>query len=100
MTNPRAGPRGFSRTTEAAITPVCLQHTFALRFFPSQFTGPADRFGALACFFLRRFLEMLLKLHFPKHTLTLKFFLQRAQRLIDVIVANTNLHVVVTTFLS
>ena len=42
---------------------------------------------------------MLLKLHFTKHTLALKFFLQGAQRLIDVVIANTNLHVVFTTFL-
>ena len=43
---------------------------------------------------------MLLKLHFTKHTFALKFFLQGAQRLIDVIITNTNLHVVFTTFLS
>ena len=42
---------------------------------------------------------MLLELHFTKHTLALKFLLQGAQRLIDVIIANTNLHVVFTTFL-
>ena len=42
---------------------------------------------------------MLLELHFTEYTLALKFFLQCAQRLIDVIVANTYLHVVVTTFL-
>jgi hypothetical protein len=42
---------------------------------------------------------MLLELHFPKNTLTLKLFLQCPKGLIDVIVANANLHVVFTTFL-
>ena len=42
---------------------------------------------------------MLLELHFTKHTLALKFLFQGAQRLIDVIIANTYLHVVFTTFL-
>ena len=43
---------------------------------------------------------MLLELHFTENALTLKFFLQRAQRLIDVVITNTYLHVVNTTFLS
>ena len=41
---------------------------------------------------------MLLELHFTKHTFTLKFLLQSAKRLIDIVIANTYLHVVVTTF--
>ena len=42
---------------------------------------------------------MLLELHFPKHAFTLKFLLQRTQCLINVVITNTYLHVVVTTFL-
>ena len=42
---------------------------------------------------------MLLELHFTEHPLALKFFLQSTKRLFDVVVANTYLHVVVTTFL-
>ncbi|CAN1556842.1 hypothetical protein MCELHM10_02436 [Paracoccaceae bacterium] len=42
---------------------------------------------------------MLLELHFTEHTFTLKFFLQGAEGLFDVIVADADLHVVVTTFL-
>jgi hypothetical protein len=41
---------------------------------------------------------MLLELHFPKHTLALKFFLQGAHGLIDIVVADADLHVVFTTF--
>lgn len=35
---------------------------------------------------------MLLKLHFPKNAFALQFLFQRTKRLIDVVVANTNLH--------
>ena len=42
---------------------------------------------------------MLLELHFTKHPFALKFFLQSAESLFDVIVTNADLHVVVTTFL-
>jgi len=76
------------------------EQTFALCFLACQLALAADRFSFLACFFLGRFLEMLPKLHFAKNTLTLELFLQGAERLIDVVVANTNLHVVFTTFLS
>ena len=37
---------------------------------------------------------MLLELHFTKNAFALQFFLQGAERLIDIVVANTNLHVV------
>lgn len=43
---------------------------------------------------------MLLELHLAEYAFTLKLFLQRTERLFDVVVANTDLHVVVTTFLS
>jgi hypothetical protein len=77
-----------------------LHHPFALRFLPSQLAGTPNRFGFLARFFLGRLLEMLLELHFAEYAFTLQFFLQGTKRLIDIVVANTNLHVVFTTFLS
>lgn len=42
---------------------------------------------------------MLLELHFTEHAFALKFFLQGAHGLFDVVIANAYLHVVVTTFL-
>lgn len=42
---------------------------------------------------------MLPKLHLTKNTLTLQLLFQGPKGLIDVVVANTDLHVVVTTFL-
>jgi hypothetical protein len=75
-------------------------HAFALQLLASQFTGTADSFGLLPGFLLGRFLEMLLELHFTENAFALELFLQSPEGLVDVIVANTNLHVVVTTFLS
>ncbi len=79
---------------------MCLEQTFALGFLACQFTGTADRFSFLTRFLLGRFLEMLLELHFTENALALELLLQGTKRLIDVVVANTNLHVVFTTFLS
>jgi hypothetical protein len=73
---------------------------FPLQFLASELARTAHGFGFLARFLDRGFLEMLLELHFPKHTLALELFLQSPKGLIDVIVANADLHVVVTTFLS
>ena len=42
---------------------------------------------------------MLFELHFAEDTFALKFLLQSTERLFDVVVANIDLHVVVTTFL-
>ncbi len=42
---------------------------------------------------------MLLELHFTENAFALELFLQSPKGLIDIVVANTNLHVVVTTFL-
>ena len=75
------------------------EQPFALRFLPCQLALAADRFGLLARLLLRRFLVMLLELHFPKHAFPLKFLLQRAERLVHVVVANRYLHVVSPPFL-
>ena len=77
-----------------------LEKTFTLCLLACQFPGTANCFSFLARFLDRRFLEMLLKLHFTEHAFTLQLFLQGTECLIDVIVANAHLHVVFTTFLS
>ena len=79
---------------------AALEHSFALCLFASKLAGTPDGLGLLARTFFGRFLVMLLELHFAKHTLTLQLFLQGTKRLIDIVVTNTDLHVVVTTFLS
>jgi hypothetical protein len=41
---------------------------------------------------------MLLELHFAEHALALEFLLERAKRLVDIVVANADLHVVSPPF--
>ena len=77
-----------------------LETAFALKLLPGKFPCTAHGFGLFACLLDGGLLEMLLELHFAKHAFTLKFFLQSTESLFDVIVADADLHVVVTTFLS
>ena len=76
------------------------ESAFALRLLAREFARTADRFGLLARFLDGRFLEMLLELHFAEHAFALELFLEGPEGLFDVIVADADLHVVVTTFLS
>ncbi|UOA29280.1 hypothetical protein DSM107133_04041 (plasmid) [Pseudosulfitobacter sp. DSM 107133] len=71
-------------------------HAFTFQFLTRQLARPTDRFSLLSRFFLRRLLEMLLQLHFTEHAFALKLFLQDPKGLINIIVANTNLHVAPT----
>jgi hypothetical protein len=103
--NPNEKPPGLRTGVDLAdiAIPVfadALKAALALELLPGEFPRAAHGFGGFACFLDGRFLEMLLELHFPKHSFTLKFFLQGTESLFDVIVADADLHVVVTTFLS
>jgi hypothetical protein len=84
----------------APVSLDVLETAFALKLLPGKFPCTADRFGLFACLLDGGLLEMLLELHFPKHPFTLKFLLQGTESLFDVVVADADLHVVVTTFLS
>ena len=75
-----------------------LEKTFALGFFACEFAGAADGLGLLACALLGGLLEMLPKLHLAEDALTLQLLFQSPKGLIDIVVANADLHVVVTTF--
>mgnify|MGYP006866657258 CR=1 FL=1 len=77
-----------------------LETAFALKLFPGEFARTPYGFGLLASFLDGGFLEMLLKLHFAEHAFALELFLEGPKGLLDVIVADADLHVVVTTFLS
>ncbi|SNR33201.1 hypothetical protein SAMN06265370_102103 [Puniceibacterium sediminis] len=72
---------------------------FAFQFLARQLAGTTDGFSLLACFFLGRLLELLLETHLTENAFTLELFLQSPKGLIDIVVANTNLHVVMTIFL-
>lgn len=88
-------PRGFFLSVA-----VLRNQTFALRLLAREFARPADGFSLFTGLLDRGFLEMLLQLHFPKHTLALKLLFQRPKSLFNVVIANRYLHVVFTTFLS
>src|SRR5579884_3458083 len=59
-----------------------------------QLAGAANRLGAFAGAAFRRFLVMPAQLHFPENSLPLHLLLERLQRLIDIVVAYQNLHLV------
>lgn len=64
----------------------------ALFAFALQFAVTSDSFRSLTCLLDRRFLVMTAELHLAEQSLTLHFLFQRAQSLIDVIVAYDDLY--------
>src|SRR4028119_1147935 len=57
-----------------------------------ELAGPANRGGAFAGALLRRLLVMTPELHLAIDALTLQLLLERPQRLVDIVVANDDLH--------
>src|SRR3546814_3959375 len=68
------------------LDPVAL-HPLAL-----HLAGAADGGGAFARALLARLLIVAAQLHFAIHALTLQLLLERAKGLVDIIVANDDLH--------
>jgi hypothetical protein len=68
------------------------QKAFALQLLAGELAGAADGFGLLAGALLGRLLVMATQLHFAEDAFTLHLLLQRLKSLIDVVVANENLH--------
>src|SRR5260370_11344792 len=64
----------------------------ALHALAHQLAGPADGLGALAGAALGGLLVIAAELHFAEDPFALHFLLQDAQRLIDVVFTNENLH--------
>ncbi len=71
---------------------VAALEAFALDALALHFAGAADGFGGFAGAALGGFFVVPAEFHFAEHAFALKFFLERLQRLVDVIVANENLH--------
>src|SRR5687767_277734 len=69
-----------------------LSGAFALHPLALQLARAADRGGGLASALLGRLLVMTAQLHLAIDALTLQLLLERAQRLVDIIVANDDLH--------
>src|SRR5262245_24280680 len=68
--------------------------TLSLSALARQFARPAHSLGFLARLAFRRLLIVVTKLHLPEDALALHFLFQRFQGLIDIVVANENLHAV------
>lgn len=65
---------------------------FAFQPLAFQLAGAADGFRLFPGASLRGFLVGSAKLHFPEDTLALHFLLERLQGLIDVVIADNDLH--------
>jgi hypothetical protein len=69
-----------------------LLKPFALDALTFHFAGAADGFGGFAGAAFGGFFVVPAEFHFAEHAFALKLFFERLQRLVDVIVANENLH--------
>ena len=69
-----------------------LYDAFALGALASQLAGAANRFSALTSFLLGWLFEVLTGLHFPEQAFALHFLLQRAQGLLDIVIADDDLY--------
>src|SRR5271154_7246421 len=85
----RAGPSGAGAGGRLGLH---RQQALALQFLARKLAGAADRLRLLPCLSFRWFFVMAAKLHLAENALALHLFLQRLEGLVDVVVANENLH--------
>ncbi|OFW99858.1 MAG: hypothetical protein A3E78_09390 [Alphaproteobacteria bacterium RIFCSPHIGHO2_12_FULL_63_12] len=69
-----------------------LGPAFALQFLANQLAGAADGFRLLPGLLFRGFFVKLAPLHFAERAFALHLLLERAERLLDIIVADYNLN--------
>ena len=69
------------------------EKTLTLQLLARELAGAANGFRLLARFLLGGFLVVATQLHFAEDALALHFLLQRLESLINIVVANENLHV-------
>ena len=72
--------------------PNCAATAFALGLLARKLAGPADGLGLLAGTLLRGLLVIVPKLHLAEDAFALHFLLQRPEGLIDIVIANDDLH--------
>jgi len=68
------------------------EQAFALHLLARQLAGAANGFGLFAGALFGRLFIMTAQLHFAENALTLHLLLERLEGLIDIVVANENLH--------
>jgi peptide subunit release factor 1 (eRF1) len=71
------------------------QQAFALHLLARELAGAAHRFRFLTGLFLGGFFKMAAKLHFAENALALHLLFERLEGLVDVVIADENLHRVV-----
>jgi hypothetical protein len=71
------------------------QQALALELLAGELAGAANGLGLLTRLLLGGLLVMAAELHLAENTLALQLLLESAESLIDIIVANENLHVIV-----
>jgi hypothetical protein len=88
----RRGAGAAVKRQRKAQKGLALKQAFLLRPLARQLAGAAHRFGLFAGPALRGFFEILPHFHFAEDAFALQFLFQGPKRLIDVIVANTDLY--------
>src|SRR5215471_2465707 len=68
------------------------QQAFALHLLARQLASPADRFRLFPRLLFRWFFVVAAELHLAENALTLHLLFQRLEGLVDIVVANENLH--------
>jgi hypothetical protein len=84
---------GACASTEGRLRRLGGEKAFALQFLAGELARAAHGFRLFAGFLFGRLFVVAAQLHFAENALTLHLFLKRFESLIDVIVANENLHV-------
>jgi hypothetical protein len=83
----------IGRADTSAAIPGCWQQALALHLFAGELAGAAESLAFFANSSLRRLLISPATLHLPKYALALHLFLQNAQRLFDVVIADDYLQI-------
>jgi hypothetical protein len=87
-----AGPASRTATGAAHHARLHWEQAFALHLLSSELAGPADRFRLFPRFLFGGFFVMAAEFHLAENALALHLLLERFEGLVDVIVANENLH--------
>src|SRR5450631_4388868 len=89
-----AAATAATRTASGAGNDARLhrQQAFALHLLARQLAGAADRFRLFPRLLFRGFFVMAAKLHLAENALALHLLFERLEGLVDIVVANENLH--------
>ena len=80
------------RKALAPTAGLCADASFTLRFFARELTGTPNGFGLLAGTLLGGLLVIITELHLAEDAFALHFLLQSPKGLIDIVIANDDLH--------